>query len=268
MNFFGKEVNNQFAVWIFMHIIIIIDIVLISAALILNLPAQIERDIQFFDFCICIILLIEWCIRFYISRPKKIFLKQKGNWIDLIASIPFDMILPIVIPQAGILRFLRLLKLMRMMALFNRFFEGFERFIKITNLDKILGGLIFTVFIFTTLLYIYGSSYSLFDDFYFVIVTLTTVGYGDVIPKTFNEKLITVLLVFVGIFIFSTITAAISSFLTEKLLSDDNEEIEDKFEMIQDELKELKKDLERSHEENKDLKEEITELKKIMLKND
>lgn len=249
MNLFGKEVNNRYALWVFLHILIIIDIILISTAMFFNLPADIARNIQIFDFCICIILLIEWGVNFYISKPKKIFLKQKSNWVDLIASIPFDVILPAVIPSAGLLRYLRLLKLLRVIALFNWFFNGLEKFLKTTNLDKILGGVFFIILIFTLLLYIYGPTYDLFDDFYFVIVTLTTVGYGDITPQTLNEKVISILLIFIGIFIFSTITGAISSFLTDRLISD--EDIENKLDGIQDELKEVKDDLRLAHEENK-----------------
>ena len=215
--------------------------------------------------------MIEWTIRFLISKPKKIFLKQKSNWIDLIASIPFDVILPVFIPQVTLLRYLRLLKLIRVVALFNRFFHGINNFLQKTNLDKILGGVFFTVLIFTLLLFIFGSSYDLFDDFYFVIVTLTTVGYGDVTPQTFNEKVITIMLIIVGLFIFSTITAAISSFLTDRLLNESEEDIEesieDRLEPINEELISIKKELEISNRENKEMREEIRELKKL-IKND
>lgn len=222
-----------------------------------SLPADIALYIQIFDFIVCIILLIQWTITFYMSKPKKVFLKQKSNWIDLIASIPFDVILPAIIPQISLLRYLRLLKLIRVIALFNRFFNGIEKFIEKSNLDKIFGGVIFTILIFTLLLYIYGPSYNLFDDFYFVIVTLTTVGYGDVTPQTFNEKIIAIALIFVGIFVFSTITAGISSFLTERLLQDGDKEIEEKFDVIQHDLDEIKK-------ENSELKQEIIELKNLI----
>lgn len=224
--------------------------------MLLPLPETIQTNIEIFDFIICIILLIEWSITFYLSTPKKVFLKQKENWIDLIASIPFDVLLPIVLPQAGLLRYLRLLKLLRVIALFNRFFNSFEKFIKTSNLDKILGGVFFTVLIFTVLLYIWGPTYDLFDDFYFVIVTLTTVGYGDVTPVTFNEKIISLVLIVIGIFIFSTITAGISSYLTERLISKDEIDVEEKLDLIIDELKSVR-------EENKRLSEELEKLKKM-----
>lgn len=101
-----------------------------------------------------------------------------------------------------------------------------------------------TAIVFTTLFYIFGPSYGGFDDFYFVIVTLTTVGYGDVIPKTYNEKVLAIILILIGIFVFSTITAAMSSFLTDRILEGDeedikyeiNEKIEKKSENILNEL--------------------------------
>ena len=264
MNLFGKQINNRYLIWIILHALIVVDIVLITVAMFINLPGDIAFGIMVFDFCVCIVLLIEWSINFYISKPKKVFLKQKSNWLDLIASIPFDVLLPAVIPSAGLLRYLRLLKLLRIVALFNRFFSGFEVFIKKTNLDKILGGVFFTILVFTLILYIFGSSYGLFDDFYFVVVTLTTVGYGDVTPQTFNEKVITIILIIVGIFVFSTITAVISSYFTERLIKKDDGDIDENFEFISGELNEIKKDLERTHKENEELKREIIELKELI----
>lgn len=240
----------------------------------LNIPPNIAFYFRTFDFCLCIVLLIQWFYVFYISRPKIIFLKQKSNWIDLIASIPFDAILPIILPQANILRYLRVLRLLRIFALFNRFFDGIDRFIETSNMDKILGGVFFTVLIFTLILFVYGPTYDLFDDFYFVIVTLTTVGYGDIVPVTFNEKIISLFLIIAGIFIFSTITAAISSYFTDRLLNKNDMAIEDaveemfdeKVESINGELKSIKNELELSRQENSELKKEILELKELIKK--
>ena len=167
MKLFGMEMNSRMAIWFGLHGLIIVDILLITIAMLFTLPADIALDIQIFDFIVCIILLGEWLINFYISTPKTLFLKQKDNILSLIASIPFDVILPVVIPGINLLRYLRLLKLLRIMVLFNRFFDGFEKFIKKSNLDKIVGGVFFIILIFTVLLYIYGPSYGLFDDFYF-----------------------------------------------------------------------------------------------------
>ena len=82
-----------------------------------------------------------------------------------------------------------------------------------TNMTKIGISVMFIIALFTGLLYIFGPSYNIYDDFYFVVVTLATVGYGDVTPVTYNEKVISITLIITGMFVFSTITAAIAQVL-------------------------------------------------------
>lgn len=267
MNIFGKEINSRMAIWFSLQGLIIIDIVLITIAMFFDLPSDIATGIIFFDSCVCIILLTEWAINFYLSNPKRIFLKQKSNWISLIASIPLDALLPAAIPGAIFVRYLRLIKLLRIIALFNVFFDHLNVFIKKTNMDKILGAVLFTILLFTLLLYIYGPTNNLFDDFYFVIVTLATVGYGDVVPVTFNEKVISLLLIFIGIFVFSTITAAISSYFTDRLLSSDEEKIEKSVEnVVEKNIESVLEELKVVREENKQLRDELSELKELIKK--
>lgn len=268
LNIFGWQINRVRARWIALQILILIDVILILMSIFYELPADFESYFHIFDFCLCIILLLEWGYRFYISRPKKIFLKQRSNIIDLIASIPFDVILPLLIPQAALLKYLKVLRLLRVFALVERFFHGVHRFLDRSYLDKILCGVFAIIFIFTVLMYYYGPSYGLFDDFYFVVVTLTTVGYGDVTPHTASEKIITVFLIIIGVFVFSTITAGISSYLTDRLLDDEEEDISnivaENVKPITSELAEIRHELEVAHNENQELKDEIRELKELI----
>jgi voltage-gated potassium channel len=53
---------------------------------------------------------------------------------------------------------------------------------------------------------------SLADAYWWAVVTVTTVGYGDVSPTTGEGRLIAVLLMFVGIGVISVFTATLSSF--------------------------------------------------------
>lgn len=64
-------------------------------------------------------------------------------------------------------------------------------------------------------------------------------------------------MVFVGIFVFSTITAAISSVFTDRLINDEN---------IEEDLQIVKKDLNNLQAQNDELKQEIKELKEIIEK--
>jgi cell division protein FtsL len=243
--------------------LIIIDIVLISLSIFVSMPENILFIILGFDFFVCIFLLIDWANDLYKSQPKSVFLKKPSTWVSLIASIPLQVLLPIAIPGINFLRYFRLLKLLRVLILFDKFFDGLENFVKRSNLHIIGMGVLVTIILFTAILYTFGSSYSLFDYFYFVIVTLATVGYGDVVPITFAEKIISICLIVVGVFVFSLTTAAISSFLTNRLLKKDNEitleDIRSDLDNIQNENSELKKEI-------KELKQEIREVKDLLKK--
>ena len=87
---------------------------------------------------------------------------------------------------------------------------------------------------------------SLFDSLWFVVSSLTTVGYGDVLPDSVIGKVISLILLIVGVLIFSAITAALASYFNKKLLNEGTEElktIKDKLDSNEKELKELKEEI-------------------------
>lgn len=246
--------------------LIILDMLLITIALIFQLSKDSLIMIRYFDLIVCIILLTDYAIDLNHSSSKKDFILDPENIINLIASIPFDFILMTTIPGSGLLRYFRLLKLTRLFLLYHRL-KFIKRFCEKTALHKILTVVFAIVILFTLLFYLLGSSYGGFDYFYFVIVTLATVGYGDITPITYNEKILTIILILIGVFVFSTITAALSSYLTDRILEKEgeynklkiNRNIEEKSENIMKELKIMR-------EENQKLKEEINELKNLIKK--
>ena len=270
MSIFNKQHGDYSFLWIGLQLLIVLDLFLISLMLLLNLPAESISFIQTFDLIICAFLLIEWGISFYKSPSKVNFLKQKANWLDLIASIPLDVILPIVLPQVNLLRYFRLLKILRLVILFNSLISSLEDFIRKTHIDKILLGIFVAIGIFTLIVWKWGTL-SLIDSLYFVIETITSVGYGDITPKSVNGKAITMVLIFIGVFLFSTITAVISSFFTEKLI--DDEKIESDLQVVKADLDkmqtqndELKHDLKVLKNQNNDLISQINELKELIKK--
>ncbi len=50
-----------------------------------------------------------------------------------------------------------------------------------------------------TVFYRFVEEWSWLDSFYFTVITLTTVGYGDLAPSRTTSKLFTVLIVLLGI---------------------------------------------------------------------
>lgn len=267
MELIGIKFTHRAWMLFIIHLLVFMDIIFITVGLLLDLPDDVSYFILLFDLMICIFLLLEWIISFHHASSKKEFLRQKENWVTLIASIPYEILFPAVIPGANLIRYIMLFKLLRIIVLYNKFFSGFKKFIRKTNLDLIFGGIFFTVILFTMLYIVCGSSTNLFESFYFVIVTLTTVGYGDIVPTTFNEKIITILLIVVGIFIVSTITAGLSSYLTDRLIGhDEGLMIEDVENVVKENSREVMDELKNVREENRKLHEEINELKELIKK--
>ncbi len=58
-----------------------------------------------------------------------------------------------------------------------------------------------------------GRSMSLFDAFWWAVVTLTTVGYGDIVPATVGGRIMGVVVMFCGIGLVSTLTGNLASML-------------------------------------------------------
>lgn len=204
--------------------LIILDMILIISAIIFHLPKHVLIGIQYFDLMICIMLLTEYGLALYHAPSKKDFVLKPLNIVGLIASIPYDFILFTIIPGSGLLRFFKLFELSRILLLPTRV-KVVRNFCEKTGTHKIFGVVITIIIIFTLLFDLFGPSYNGFDDFYFVIVTLTTVGYGDVTPITYNEKILAIVLILIGIFVFSAITASMASFLTDRMIEKEDEDI-------------------------------------------
>ena len=72
-------------------------------------------------------------------------------------------------------------------------------------IQSLTSGLLILVLIYLIAIpfYMNVEGLSLVDTFYFITITIATVGYGDITPQTTIEKLFTALLVLIGVSIFA-----------------------------------------------------------------
>lgn len=237
-------------------LLILLDIVLIVYLLFFNSSSDLKNIIIIFDVIICVILLFDFLHKLQGAHQKKAFFKH--NVLFLIASIPYELCLPAFFMA---FRFLLLFKLFKLSGILERYFANMHRFVENTRLDKILTWIVFTVILFTFAIYFLDPSLDLFDSLWFVVVTLTTVGYGDITPNTLHAKIISILLLILGICVFSILTGAISSYFSDKILNIDTD-TEEKLDDLDSQLKDVKEELQQVHAENKKLHKKIDELLK------
>ncbi len=186
----------------------------LSLEVILNLASATERILSLIDLGICFIFLFDW-IFFFIRADKKGEYAKK-RIIDLIASIPF----------AQALRPLRILRIFRLVRTL-RIVKGLKGAIPILRiLLKNPARSALTIYSTLTLIIYFYCSIGLYnfekdlnesisnfgDILWMAFTTLTSVGYGDIYPVTSGGRIFAVVLVVVGMGLFSLMTAEIATF--------------------------------------------------------
>ncbi len=120
-----------------------------------------------------------------------------------------------------------------------------EKLFNSRRLRTILAALIFFVFLFGYLFYISEPEVrNLGDGIWWALVTITTVGYGDITPLTTVGRVVASSLMFLGLGLIATITAIVSAkFIQNFVDHHTNDDVLEKLDEMQLELDEIKKKL-------------------------
>ena len=113
------------------------------------------------------------------------------------------------------------------------------------RLRTIVGALIFFIFVFGYLFYVSEPDVrDLGDGVWWALVTITTVGYGDITPVTTLGRVVASSLMLLGLGLIATITAIVSAkFIQNFVDHHTNDDVLEKLEEMQLELDDIKKKL-------------------------
>jgi voltage-gated potassium channel len=233
-------------VGVFQIVILILSVVVLGALgldSVLKLPKEISGVLQILDTSVCILLFIDFCIRFRRAESKLAFLKW--GWIDLLASIPN---LPIL--RVG--RFVRILRIIRLL----RAIRATQKISTILFKDKMKTG-VASVVMTAFLLVIFCSIGVLIceqqnpdaniktagDAIWWSVTTITTVGYGDKFPTTTEGRIVAMILMVGGIGLFGILSGLAASFFVgskeSPALRDENK-ILAKLQKLEEKIDEMK----------------------------
>lgn len=184
----------------------ILGFILLSSAIFVletyPLPEGIASILKIVDLVIVIIFAIEYLIRFWCAEKKISFLFSIFSIIDLLAIVPFLFGLIDV-------RFLRIFRWFRILRII-RFLDWEISIFRIQNEDgiiliKIFLTLFTIIFVYSGLIYQVehrinsGNFQTFLDALYFSVVTMTTVGFGDITPISETGRLLTLLMILTGV---------------------------------------------------------------------
>ena len=187
------------------------------------------------------VFTIEYVIRLWVCTENPEY--QRPFWgriryaltpvalIDLVAIIPFY--LPLLIPVD--LRFLRILRLTRIFRGLKlvRYSDAFDFLSRALKREKYV---IMVILLILTVMFIFASALMYYAEYdaqpaafasiphamWWAIVTLTTVGYGDILPVTVQGKVLGAIIAVVGIGMFALPAGVIAAGFIEEIKSGKN----------------------------------------------
>lgn len=183
----------------FLFVLVIVSVII---ALVSN-----ER-FTFLHWIIWGIFFADYFVRLVAAEHKWQFIKSHP--LELVATIPLDAIY-----QAA--RFFMFFRMLKLLGILPRFLKPVYTLLKTNGLEKLLvfaAVLIFLVPI--PMIMIEPQIINYNDAIWWAVVTITTVGYGDIYPETGVGRFFAVILMFVGIGIIGTFTSAISAYFASR----------------------------------------------------
>ncbi len=172
-------------------------------------PEGSRPELETVEWALTGLFVAEFVTRILAAHDRLQYLK--GHWIDVVALAP-------PIRALRILRLLRLLRLIRAFAGFYRASMHVDGLARHRGFAWLIVSWLAVMVICSIALYaaehgINKAIDSPFDALWWGVVTLSTVGYGDVYPITPEGRLAAMVLMLLGIGLFSAITATATSYL-------------------------------------------------------
>lgn len=225
--------KKQLFYLIFM-LITLLDILLLAYVVFYHVSSEFKYGAIAFDLIVCAIMWIEFIYSYMHADDKKQYLKE--NSLSILGMLPIDFVF---------FRALRLVKLVQLIKLFVLAREtsgNISKFLKQTYLDKIILIAIIFISLVTLLVRIVDSNINNVQTaLWYVVASMTSTGYGDVVPATTTGRVIGMVAMVGGILIFASIMAVISSLYMSKISRDNHDDLESKIEDLTAEIEKLNK---------------------------
>jgi voltage-gated potassium channel len=186
----------------------------------LPLSSETIQLLYWYDTFICLIFLVDFYLTLQASpRKSDYFIKQRG-WLDLLGSIPSFGVFRFgaLLRLARLSRFVRIIRLLRQEEKKQLVADLIRNRSQYAGVFTVL--LILVVLMVTSVLVLQFESISPdanihtgWDAFWYSMVTITTVGYGDRYPVTIAGRITAMFIMIAGVGIIGALASILSSFL-------------------------------------------------------
>ena len=169
------------------------------------------------DLVIWFVFLVDYIWKFSISKSKWSFIIN--NIFDLLAILPLNAIFTVfrlgrIFRLARLTKLVKLSRLLRIIGLTGKLEKKLKIFLRTNGLIYILYVNFFIVLVGSSILSVVEEK-SFSDSVWWSLVTVTTVGYGDIVPSSLFGKWLAVLLMLVGIGTIGMLTSSLTNFFVK-----------------------------------------------------
>lgn len=204
---FGAETKAAKAFDVVLIIMILLSIVTVMLDSVEVIRNQYRQLLYLSEWFFTLLFTLEYILRLLSVRRPLLYARSFFGFVDLLSILP--TYLGLLIPGVGYmltLRILRLLRIFRVLKLSEYMREANVLLIALNNSFKKIAVFLYTVLtlvvVFGALMYIVEGSEAGFTSIprsvYWAIVTITTVGYGDISPQTALGQLLASTIMIMG----------------------------------------------------------------------
>jgi voltage-gated potassium channel len=162
----------------------------------------------------------------------------RAHWLDALIVVVSVPVTPAFLQSARALRLLRLLRFVRLGLLAARAYSVARTLFSPSGLRYVVVLVLLFVVVAGSAVALVDSEDvgSIWDGMWWALATVTTVGYGDVVPKSAAGRIVAAVVMLVGIGFFALLTAAVAATFVKQ---------DERPEEVREELRQMKAQLER-----------------------
>ncbi len=199
----GRKVNQT------LMLIIIFSVIMGMMGSLKDVEQQWQTLFHSFEYGITLVFIFEYVLRLYSARRPLAYAFSIYGIIDLATLLPL-LIFGDSNTVIRLLRVFRLLKLIRYLRALQLFVSSLKDVFEI--MVVVLAAIIIIVLVAGNLIYFLEPQNinDAFEGCWWALVTMTTVGYGDIVPHSPAGRLLASSLIIMGVTIFAMLTGTIS----------------------------------------------------------
>ncbi len=201
--------------------LIVLSLVTFSIETLPDLSAETRRLLAAIEVITVGIFTAEYLLRIAVADDKRRFIFSFFGLVDLAAILPFYLATGLDLRAIRIIRLLRLIRALKLVR-YSRAVRRFHRAFIIAREELVLFFFLAIVLFFCAAVGIYyfenelqpEAFASVFHALWWAVVTLTTVGYGDVYPVTVAGRIFTFFMLLIGLGTISIPSGIVASALS------------------------------------------------------